>query len=72
MKTKHTIGQSLSGLVIMLIMGMIVNGTVLPVLAQEQPARPKIVKEIISLPIYPELSETDVQVIIETIRNFTA
>lgn len=31
-----------------------------------------IVKEIISLPIYPELPETDVQTIIRTIRDFTA
>jgi len=46
MKTKQTIGQALHGLVIMLIMGMIVSGIVLPVQAQEQPARPKTVKEI--------------------------
>lgn len=36
------------------------------------PETERAASEVLSLPMYPELSETDVQMIIETIRNFTA
>ena len=39
---------------------------------EEFPETEKIAKEIISLPIYPEFSEEDVQMIIRTIMDFSA